>query len=160
MGDKKILAIIPARSGSKGILNKNIRVFNGKPLLYYPISIAKKSGIFDRIVVDTDSPKIAQMGKAYGAEAPYLRPKNLAGDKSSVIDAVFLLLERLKKDGYVPDIICMLQTTSPLREVEDIINCYKLLKKPGVESVVTICESHARFYNLGENNKLVLVNKE
>ena len=160
MGDEKILAIIPARSGSKGILNKNIRVFNGKPLLYYPISIAKKSGIFDRIVVDTDSPKIAQMGKAYGAEAPYLRPKNLAGDKSSVIDAVFLLLERLKKDGYVPDIICMLQTTSPLREVEDIINCYKLLKKPGVESVVTICESHARFYHLGENNKLVLVNKE
>lgn len=156
----KMLAIIPARSGSEGILNKNIRLFCGKPLLYYPISIAKKSGLFDRIIVDTDSEEIAEIGKMLGAESPYLRPKHLATDKAVVIDAVLLLLQRLKKDGYSPDIISLLQTTSPLREVEDILNCYRLLKKGGADSVVTVCESHPRFYHLMDNGRLILVNKE
>lgn len=156
----KILAIIPARSGSKGIPNKNIRNFCGKPLLAYPIEVAKKSGVFDRIIVDTDSEEIAKIGKMFGAQVSYLRPKQLAGDKSVVTSAVLLLLQRLKADGYEPDIISLLQTTSPLREVEDILNCYKLLKKRGVDSVVTVCESHPRFYHLGSDGRLVLVNKE
>lgn len=157
---KNILAIIPARSGSKGIVNKNIRDFCGKPLLAYPIEIAKKSGIFDRIIVDTDNEEIAKIGKSFGAEVPYLRPKKLAGDNSKVNDAVLLLLQRLKDDGYEPNIISVLQTTSPLREVQDVLNCYKLLQKPGVDSVVTICESHPRFYHLESDGRLVLVNKE
>lgn len=157
---KKILAIIPARSGSKGIVNKNIRDFCGKPLLAYPIEIAKISGIFDRIIVDTDSQEIARIARIYGAEVPYLRPKNLAGDNSSVIAAVLLLLKRLKNDGYEPEIISLLQTTSPLREVDDILNCYKLLLKPDVDSVVTICESHPRFYHLAGDGRLILVNKK
>lgn len=160
MRKNKLLAIIPARSGSKGIPNKNIRNFCGKPLLAYPIEVAKKSGVFDRIIIDTDSKEIAKVGKRFGAQVPYLRPKQLAGDTSVVIDAVLLLLQRLKADGYEPDIISLLQTTSPLREVEDIINCYKLLKKDGVDSVVTVCESHPRFYHLKGDGKLVLVNKE
>ena len=157
---EKILAIIPARSGSRGIPNKNIRNFCGRPLLYYPISIAKKSGIFDRIIVDTDSQEIAAIGKRFGAEVPYLRPKSLATDNAVVIDAVLLLLKRLRADGYKPDIISLLQPTSPLREVEDILNCHKLLQKPGVDSVVTVCESHPRFYHLEKDGKLVLVNHE
>ena len=157
---EKILAIVPARAGSKGIPNKNIRSFCGKPLLAYPIEVAKKSGIFDRIIVDTDSEEIAAIGKKFGAEAPYLRPKHLATDKAVVIDAVLLLLQRLKKDGYRPDIISLLQTTSPLREVEDVLGCYNLLQKPGVDSVVTVCESHPRFYHLEGNGRLVLVNNE
>lgn len=156
----KILAIIPARSGSKDIPSKNIRNFCGKPLLYYPIAIAKKSGIFDRIIVDTDSEEIAAVGKKYGAKVPYLRPKTLATDKSSVIYAVLLLLKRLKYDNYEPDVISLLQTTSPLREVEDVLDCYKLLQKPGVDSVVTVCESHPRFYHLESDGRLILVNKE
>lgn len=160
MKKEKILAIIPARSGSRGISNKNIRIFCGKPLLYYPIDVAKKSKIFDRIILDTDSENIAKIGKNLGAQVPYLRPKTLATDKSSVIDAVLLLLKRLKADGYEPDIISLLQTTSPLRETNDILNCYKLLKTPGVDSVVTVCESHPRFYHLTSKGKLVLVNKE
>jgi len=156
----KILAIIPARSGSKGIPNKNIRNFCGKPLLAYPIEVAKKSGVFDRIIVDTDSEEIAKIGKRFGAQVPYLRPKQLATDNSVVIDAVLLLLERLKADGYIPDIVSLLQTTSPLREVEDVLDCYKLLQKSGVDSVVTVCESHPRFYHLESDGKLVLVNKE
>jgi len=156
----KILAIIPARSGSKGIPNKNIRNFCGKPLLAYPIEVAKKSGVFDRIIVDTDSEEIAKIGKRFGAQVPYLRPKQLATDNSVVIDAGLLLLERLKADGYIPDIVSLLQTTSPLREVEDVLDCYKLLQKSGVDSVVTVCESHPRFYHLESDGKLVLVNKE
>ncbi len=188
--NEKILAIIPARSGSKGISKKNIRNFCGIPLLAYPIEVAKKSGVFDRIIVDTDSEEIAFIGKKFGAEVPYLRPKQLAGDKSVVIDAVLLLLQRLKADGYEPNIISLLQTTSPLREAEDIINCYNLLNREprpkgrgslifaqdslhprdesrgffahnkGVDSVVTVCESHPRFYHLEGDGKLVLVNKE
>ena len=156
----KISAIIPARSGSKGIPNKNIRNFCCKPLLAYPIEVAKKSGVFDRIIVDTDSEEIAKIGKRFGAQVPYLRPKQLATDNSVVIDAVLLLLERLKADGYIPDIVSLLQTTSPLREVEDVLDCYKLLQKSGVDSVVTVCESHPRFYHLESDGKLVLVNKE
>ena len=156
----KILAIIPAKSRSKGIPNKNVRNFCGKPLLTYSIEIAKKSGIFGRIIVDTDSEEIAETGKRFGAEVPYLRPRRLATDKAVVIDAVLLLLQRLKKDGYNPDIISLLQTTSPLRETEDILNCYKLLKKPGVDSVVTVAESHPRFYYLEDDSRLILVNKE
>lgn len=156
----EILAIIPARSGSRGIPNKNIRNFCGRPLLYYSIAIAKKSGIFDRIIVDTDSEEIASVGKKLGAETPYLRPKHLATDNAVVIDAVLLLLRRLAKDGYAPDIISLLQTTSPLREVADVLNCYKLLQKPGVDSVATVCESHPRFYHLAGDGRLILVNKE
>lgn len=156
----KNLAIIPARSGSKRIPDKNVRDFCGKPLIYYPISIALESGLFDRVIVDTDSRKIAEIGEKFGAQVPYLRPKNLAQDTSSVIDAVLLLLSRLKKDGYVPNTICLLQATSPLREFEDILNCYELLKKPGIESVCTICESHPRFYHLKKDGRLILVNRE
>lgn len=160
MKKEKNLAIIPARSGSKRIPNKNIMDFCGKPLIYYPISMAIKSGLFDRVIVDTDSKKIAEIGEKFGAQVPYLRPKNLAQDTSSVIDAVLLLLSRLKKDGYVPDAICLLQTTSPLRELEDIFTCYELLKKPGVDSVCTVCDSHPRFYHLKNDGRLILVNKE
>src|SRR3989344_3127878 len=156
----KTLAIIPARSGSRGILNKNIKNFCGKPLLYYAISIAKKSGLFDRIIVDTDSEEIARIGKSFGAEVPYLRPKHLATDNAVVIDAVLLLLNRLKKETYEPDIISLLQTTSPLREIDDVLNCYRLLQKPGVNSVVTVCESHPRLYHLDNESRLILVNKE
>lgn len=157
---RKILAVIPARSGSRGIPNKNIRLFYGKPLLAYPILIAKKSGIFDRIIIDTDSEKIAATGKKFGAEVPYIRPKRLANDHASVTDAVLFLLQRLKKDGYVPDIVSILQATSPLREIEDIFNCYNLLKKPGVESVVTVCQSHPRFYHLSKDGRLILLNQD
>lgn len=157
---QKNLAIIPARLGSKRIPGKNLRNFCGKPLIWYPIVQAKKSGLFDRVIVDTESSQIAQVAKKFGTEVPYLRPKKLAGDTSSVIDAVLLLLSRLKKDGYEPQNLCLLQTTSPLREIEDILNCWQLLKKPGVESVCTVCESHPRFYHLKKDGRLVLKNPE
>ena len=91
---KEILVIIPARGGSKRISNKNIRNFLGKPLIAHTILQAKSNKLIDRVIVDTDSPKIASVAKKYGAEAPYLRPKHLAGDKAQVVEAIIHLLNR------------------------------------------------------------------
>ena len=115
------LGIIPARGGSKGIRNKNIRAFAGKPLIAYAIDAAKKSRYLSRTVVSTESEEIARVAKEYGAEVPFLRPKELAEDTSKVFDAIAHLLEKLKTDeGYAPDYIVLLQPTSPLRTAKDI----------------------------------------
>lgn len=156
----KNLAIIPARGGSKGIPGKNIRIFHGKPLIAYAIEQTKEVGLFDRIIVDTDDNKIAVVARKYGAEVPFLRPKELAGDKSSVIDAVLLLLKRLKeKQSYEPNIITILQTTSPLREIDDIKKCWESIQNPEIQSVCTICETHPRLYHLDGQGRLILANK-
>ncbi len=156
----KNLAIIPARGGSKGIPGKNIKIFHGKPLIAYAVEQANKTGVFDRVIVDTEDEKIAAVAKKYGAEVPFLRPKELAGDKSSVEDAVSLLLKRLKKDdGYEPDIITLLQTTSPLRGVSDIKKCWECMQDLKIKSVCTICETHPRFYRLDKLGRLLLVNR-
>lgn len=157
---KEVLAIIPARSGSKRIRNKNIRLFCGKPLIAYTILQAKKNQAIDRVIVDTDSPKIALISKKYGAETPYLRPKNLAGDKAQVIDATIHLLKRLKKDeNYEPTHVVILQTTSPLREAKDIDNCWDLMKRTGATTVLTVAPTHPRLYWLDKNKNIILANK-
>lgn len=156
----KNLAIIPARGGSKGIPGKNIKIFHGRPLIAYAIEQAREAGLFDRIIVDTEDEKIAMIARKYGAETPFLRPKELAGDKSSVIDAVLLLLKRLKKEeGYKPDIITLLQTISPLREISDIKKCWERMQDSKVKSVCTICETHPRLYHLDNQGRLILANK-
>lgn len=157
---RKILAIIPARGGSKRIPNKNIKIFNGKPLIYYAIEHAKQSGIFDKIVVDTDSPEIAKVAKKYGAEVPFLRPAHLATSEAKIGDVIEFLLKKLKVEHkYKPDIITLLQTTSPLRDVEDIHACGQIMSNTSAKSVCTLCETSPWFYNLNSKNKLVLVNK-
>src|SRR3989344_6893519 len=157
---KKFLAVIPARGGSKRIPNKNVKLFNGKPLIYYPIIQAIQSGLFDKIVVDTDSPEIAKLAIRYGAEVPFLRPKHLATSQAKIGDAIEYLLKKLKKEHkYNPHIITLLQTTSPLRELGDINACYELISKPKIKSVCTISETSPWFYNLdSKSNKLILVN--
>ncbi len=158
---KKVLAIIPARSGSKRILNKNIRLFSGKPLISYTIEHALQSKIFDRVIVDTDSSDIVSIAKKYGAEAPFLRPKEMSGDGSRIGETISFLLQRLRKEEeYVPDIIALLQTTSPLRELEDIEKCYEIISNSKVKSVCTICEISPWFYHLSSSDRLVLVNKK
>lgn len=156
----KNLAIIPARLGSKGIPRKNIRLFLGKPLIAYTIKQAQEVGIFDRIVVDTESEEVAKIAKKYGAEVPYLRPQELAGNNVSVVDSTFVLLKKLQRDSYVPEIITLLQATSPLREVGDILKCQKIIERGNINSVCTICQSHPRLYHLNEDHRLVLVNRD
>lgn len=118
----KILAIIPARGGSKGIPKKNIKKLNGKPLISYSIEEALKSNFINKVVVSSENEDIEKISKSYGAET-IKRPKNLAKDDSLTIDTVFHSLDYLEENqNYVPDIIILLQPTSPLREVEDIEN--------------------------------------
>lgn len=140
--DKKILAIIPARGGSKGILRKNITTLAGKPLIAYSIEVAKKSRYINRVVVSTDDNEIARIARIYESEI-IMRPKELAKDSSSVMDAVFHVLDTLEKEeNYIPDIVILLQPTSPLRSVDDVDNAIELfLNSNGCESVVGVCEN-------------------
>ncbi|MFA6171588.1 MAG: acylneuraminate cytidylyltransferase family protein [Patescibacteria group bacterium] len=155
----KILAYIPARAGSKRVPNKNIKNFLGKPLIAYTVLQAKACSIVDRVVVDTDSPKIAQIAKKYGAEVPFLRPAHLATDKSQVVFSLLNVLNRLKDDeGYVPDYVLLLQTTSPLREMKDIMDAWKMIKSTDATTVLTVCPTHPKLYYLGKNNETILVN--
>ncbi len=159
MTKSKVLFWIPARGGSKRIPNKNIKNFSGKPLLAYPINQALSCGIKGRVIVDTDSKKIATVAKKYGAEVPWLRPTHLATDKAQGADAILYLLERLKKEqNYEPDYIIILQTTSPLREIKDIKDCWKMIKNTKADTVLTVCPTHPRLYYLKKNNDIVLAN--
>lgn len=156
---QKLLAIIPARGGSKRIPNKNIKLFNGKPLIYYTIKQALESNFFDKVIVDTDSPEIAKIATKYGAEAPFLRPKELAGDKAKVVDAIIHLLDRLKQEqDYEPTHIVILQTTSPLRELRDINKCLNLMKKTDATTVLTVCQTHPRLYYMDKKQNIILAN--
>ena len=156
---EKLLAIIPARGGSKRIPNKNIRNFFGKPLIAHTILQAKENSFIDRVVVDTDSPKIAAIAKKYGAEAPFVRPKRLAADKASVNDSAVYFLKRLKKEeGCEPEYVIFLHTTSPLREQKDINECWEFIKESGATTVLTVCSTHPRLYYLDAQNKIILAN--
>jgi len=156
---KKILAIIPARSGSKRIPNKNIKNFLGKPLIAYTIRQALDCRFIDRVIVDTDSSNIAKIASKHGADVPFLRPAHLAKDNSQVVDSILHILDRLKKEeDYIPDYVIILQATSPLREIEDIENCWKLIKKGNVSTVLTVCPTHPRLYYLDARKNLILAN--
>lgn len=123
MEDKKIVAIIPARGGSKGIPGKNIREIGGKPMIAYTIEAAKTAPSINRILVSTDSREIAEIAIRYGAEVPFLRPAGLASDTAKTMDAVMYTLDELKKQGAYYDYMVLLQPTSPLRNGDDIEGC-------------------------------------
>jgi CMP-N-acetylneuraminic acid synthetase len=133
----KILAIIPARGGSKGIPCKNIKKVVGKPLIEYTIHAAKDSKKLDRIIVSTDSPQIAKIAISVGVEAPFLRPKKISGSNSSTIDTIKHTL-KFFADTYVPDIILILQPTSPFRTSEMIDKSINLLQKSKADSVISV----------------------
>ena len=136
-----ILAIIPARGGSKGISGKNTRVFDDRPLIEYSIEVAKKTPSIDRVIVSTESEGIAAVAKAAGAEVPFLRPAEFAQDTSKVVDAVVHLLEQLKaREGYEPDYIILLQPTNPMRTVGDIETSIALIQNRNADSLVSVCK--------------------
>ena len=112
----KVLGIITARGGSKGIPGKNIKSLLGKPLISYTIEEAKKSGVFDRLILSTDSEEIAEVAKKYNCEVPFIRPVELAEDQVSHLPVIQHAVTWLKnKENYYPDYIMILQPTSPLR---------------------------------------------
>ncbi|UTW67321.1 acylneuraminate cytidylyltransferase family protein [bacterium SCSIO 12643] len=141
--DKTILAIIPARGGSKGLPGKNIKNLLGKPLIQWTIDIAKKSKYLDRIMVSTDSQEIADVSKQAGAEVPFLRPAHLATDTATTFDAVAHTINHYKENEKIEyDYIILLEPTSPLREDDDIDNMIeKLLSNPEkYDSLVSVGE--------------------
>ena len=159
MTREKVLAIIPARSGSKRLRNKNIRSFSGKPLIAYSIKAARQCNFIDRIIVDTDSKKIAEIARSYGAAVPFLRPARLASDSSQLADCLIYLLKALeRKEGYLPTHLVILQATSPLRSVADIKKCWQMITTTNATTVLTIAPAQSRLYNLDKEGYLVLAN--
>lgn len=136
----KVLAIIPARSGSKGIRGKNIRMLKGKPLLAHSIEHALKSKYIDRVIVSTDSLAYAKIAQKFGAEVPFLRPSVLAGDLSTDLEVFKHALHWLAKhENYLPQLCVHLRPTCPMRKVRDIDNMIKLLMENNeIDSVRTV----------------------
>ena len=151
------LAIIPARSGSKGLKDKNIKLLNGKPLIAYSIEAAKKSEIYSHILVSTDSERYGEIAIQYGAEVPFYRSEENASDVASSWDVVKEVLKKYQEMGIVFDTFTLLQPTSPLRKYEDIKKAYELFKEKDAIAVVSVCEmEHSPLWSntLPENNSL------
>ena len=163
---KKILGIITARGGSKGIPGKNIKELAGKPLIAHTIEAAKKSGIFDRVIVSTDNAAIAEVARAYDCEVPFLRPAELAKDSTPHIPvlqhAVIFLKER---ENYIPGYVMILQPTAPLRTATHIREAAALLEASGADSVVSVSEVaghyHPRWqFTIDDSNRLTIFTGE
>ncbi len=122
-----VVAVIPARGGSKRIPHKNIKSFCGKPMIAYSIETAKNTGIFDRIIVSTDSEQIAFIAKESGAEVPFMRPYDLADDYTGTDSVILHALKWLMEDGEKIDYICCIYATAPFVRAEYIIKGYNLL---------------------------------
>lgn len=135
----KVLAIIPARKGSKRLPNKNKLKLNGKPLISWTIESAMKSIYIDEIAISTDDEDIIEIAKSYKINVPFLRPEELSSDKASTMDVVFHTIENYKSIGRCYDIIILLQPTSPLRTSLDIDNSFKLLSKD-TKAIISVCE--------------------
>lgn len=148
MSDKPvptIIALIPARSGSKRVPNKNVRYLGGHPLIAYTIAAALESNVFASVVISTDSPEYAEIAEHYGASARFLRPRELAGDLSPDIEWVEYTLGRLRDEGKVFDCFSILRPTSPFRRASTIRRAWKeFLAEEGVDSLRAVekCKQH------------------
>lgn len=136
----KIIALIPARSGSTGLPNKNIRVMDGIPLIAHTILCAAKSNAVSRIIVSTDSIEIAGIAKKYGAEVPFIRPIHLSGSESPMMDVALHLIKELREEVSDDDAILTLQPTSPLRMPFDIAGSVALMRDSTAPAVVSMTE--------------------
>lgn len=139
---KKVFALIPARGGSKGVPKKNIKLLAGKPLIAWSIDVAKQSKYIDRVIVSTDSEEIAEVARRYGAEAPFLRPANLAEDLTPDTPVFVHCLDWLREhENYEPDILVHLRPTGPLRTAGEIDEAIEILEKfPEADSVRSVEE--------------------
>jgi CMP-N,N'-diacetyllegionaminic acid synthase len=156
----EILAIVPARGGSKGLPNKNILPLNGHPLLAYSVVAGLKTPEITRVICSTDSDDIAKIALEYGAEVPFMRPSELARDHSNDFDTFYHALKWLEKnDNYVPDIVIQLRPTSPIRFMSDIQNAISfLINNTRIDSVRAVSEPATtpyKMWNMGQDNLLL-----
>ena len=136
LNGQRVIAVVPARGGSKSIPGKNIKPLLGKPLLAWSIDVARQVSEIDRIIVSTDDPQIASVGEAFGAEI-YARPAHLATDEALVIDALKDILHRLESEGDTPEWLILLEPTCPLRSADDVRKCLELVSGGQFDSVAT-----------------------
>ena len=135
MFKKKIIAIIPARGGSKRIPGKNFKKFNGKPIIASTIQKLKKSKLFDRIIVSTDSNKIAKIAKKNGAEIPFKRPKTLSNDYTSGVSVISHGIKFLINEGCKFDYVCCVYATNPFLQISDLKKGFKKIKSKKINYV-------------------------
>lgn len=148
INSKRVLGLILARAGSKGLPGKNIKLINGKPLISWSINAAKDSLYIDDLVVSTDGPQIASVAEKFGAEVPFIRPKELASDTASSVSGILHAIDWLAQNGRFYEIVVLLEPTSPLRTAKDIDSALELMQKKSATSVVSVCAaecSHPSF---------------
>ncbi|OGZ35141.1 MAG: hypothetical protein A2V60_01455, partial [Candidatus Portnoybacteria bacterium RIFCSPHIGHO2_01_FULL_39_19] len=154
--NKKILAIIPARGGSKGIPKKNIRLLTNKPLIAYTIEAALKSKLLDRVIVSTEDKEIKEISKRYKAEV-VKRPKKLSGDTTPMQSVLEHIISYLKKHGnYKPNIIVLLQPTSPLRAAHHIDEAINKFLEEKYDSLLSVCPSHAFIWKINRSTAICI----
>lgn len=144
-GEPRCVGFVPARQGSKRVPGKNIRILHGHPMLAYTIAPAVESGVFDTVIVSTDSDEIAAIARHYGAEVPFLRPGALAGDTSPDIEWLEYTLAELRRQGRTWDAFSILRPTSPFRTSETIRRAWsRFTAQPGVDSLRAVekCAQH------------------
>lgn len=134
------IAVIPARGGSKRIPRKNIKDFNGKPLIFYSINAALNSGLFDDVIVSTDDPEIKEIALGCGASVPFMRDKSLADDHTGTFSVVADAYHRLTETGTTIDSLCCIYATAPLLLPKHLKKAYEMLKTGTAQSVVAVCE--------------------
>jgi len=134
----RVLGIVPARGGSKGVPGKNIRILCGKPLLQYTAEAAQAARLLSRVILSTDSEEIAKVGESCDLEVPFLRPPELAEDETPMLPVVQHAVRWMENQGERFDAICLLQPTNPMRRAEHIDDCIRLLQKTEADAVMTI----------------------
>jgi CMP-N-acetylneuraminic acid synthetase len=135
-----VLAIVPARGGSKGVPGKNVRLLCGRTLLEYTAAAARDAAVIDRIVVSTDSEEVAAAGRAAGLEVPFLRPAALAQDDTPMLPVIRHAIDEVTRAGWTPELVVLLQPTSPLRRPDHVARAVDLLRSSGADSVVAVVE--------------------
>lgn len=161
----KVLGIVPARGGSKGVPRKNIKLLAGKPLLAYTAESALRAKLLSKVILSTEDSEIAEVGKSLGLDVPFLRPAELAVDTAPTLPVVLHAVDYLEKNGERFDAICLLQPTNPLRRAKDIDNCIELLEKSGADSVISVLQVPHEYnpkwvYWQNEKGEMVLVTGE
>jgi CMP-N-acetylneuraminic acid synthetase len=136
----RVLGVIPARKGSRGIPDKNLQPVLGRPLIGYVFEAAKRSKLLDRLIVSTDSDRIAHLAEKEGIEVPFMRPDVLAGDDVSLIPVMIHAMNHFNAAGWKPDVVVSIQPTSPLHEAEDIDQAIRLVLETGCDSAVSVSE--------------------
>jgi CMP-N,N'-diacetyllegionaminic acid synthase len=154
----RCVAIIPARGGSKGLPRKNILPLEGKPLIAYTILAARAARSIQRTIVSTESAEIAEVAREYGAEVPFLRPLELAQDDTPTLPVLKHVLNQIEAaEGSKPEIVVVLQPTSPLRKAADVDAAVRLLEQTQADSVISVCavEHHPALMKRLESDRLV-----